>query len=144
MALLNSNEQLGSCQCGGVRYAVPREPLVLYICHCSECRKQSASAFGVSFTVARDALRLLKGSPRYWSRITASGHTLACAFCPDCGSRLWHQSSGHPDAINIKGGSLDQPLDLSGAVHLWTSSKLRGVVIPPGAIVFSHEPDDEP
>lgn len=141
---LNAQERSGGCQCGAIRFVAPREPLVLYVCHCGECRKQSASAFGISFTVARDALRLLQGTPRYWSRHTASGHDLDCAFCPDCGSRLWHRSSGHPATVNIKGGSLDEPLDLRRAVHLWTSSMLPGVIIPAGARAFAHEPDDEP
>ena len=140
----NARERSGGCQCGAIRFAAPREPLVLYVCHCSECRKQSSSAFGISFTVARDALRLLQGTPRYWSRRTASGHDLECAFCSNCGSRLWHRSSGHPATVNIKGGSLDEPLDLGPAVHLWTSSMLPGVMIPPGARAFAHEPDDEP
>ena len=142
--VLNSNEQMGGCQCGGVRYAVPREPLVFYVCHCTECRKQSSSAFGISFTIARGDLRLLQGKPHYWLRDTASGHTLECAFCSTCGSRLWHQSSGHPATVNIKGGSLDEPLDLGKAVHLWGSSMLPGVVIPAGAVLFPHEPDNEP
>ena len=140
----NPGEQFGGCQCGGIRYAVPKEPLIIYICHCAECRKQSSSAFGISFTVARRALKLLHGEPNYWSRVTASGHTLDCAFCSNCGSRLWHQSSGHADTINIKGGSLDEPLDLGNAVHLWVSSALPGVVIPPGATLFAREPDNEP
>lgn len=140
----NPGEQLGGCQCGGIRYAVPEEALAVYACHCTECRKQSSSAFGISFTVARDTLRLLQGAPRYWSRRTASGHTLECAFCPACGSRLWHRSSGHPGTVNIKGGSLDEPLDLANAIHLWTRSKLPGVVIPSGARSFPGEPDDEP
>lgn len=137
-------EQAGGCQCGAVRYAVPKTPLVVYVCHCTECRKQSSSAFGISFTVARRALRVLKGIPTWWSRPTASKHTLDCAFCPACGSRLWHQSSGHPDTVNIKGGSLDEPLDLGSAVHLWTSSRLAGVLVPPGARSFAGEPDDDP
>jgi len=141
---LNSGEQAGSCQCGGIRYAVPKDALVVYVCHCTECRKQSSSAFGISFTVARGALRLLQGTPHYWSRQTASGHTLECAFCPVCGSRLWHQSTGHPDTLNIKGGSLDSPVDLGHAVHIWISSKLPGVIVPSGARSFAHEPDDEP
>ena len=141
---LKPGEQADGCQCGGIRYAAPKEPLVVYVCHCAECQKQSASAFGMSFTVARRALRLLQGTPHYWSRQTVSGHTLECAFCPRCGSRVWHQSSGHPDTINIKGGSLDAPLDVGNAVHIWTSSKLPGVAIPPGAHSFVHEPDDEP
>jgi hypothetical protein len=143
-ASLNPGEQSGRCQCGAIRYAAPKSPLVVYVCHCTECRKQSSSAFGISFTVTRSALKLLQGTPRYWSRETASGHTLECAFCSDCGSRLWHRSSGHPDTLNIKGGSLDEPVDLRSAVHIWTSSKLPGVVIPAGAISFAHEPDAEP
>ena len=141
---INPGEQLGSCQCGAIRYALPKEPLVVYVCHCAECRKQSSSAFGISFTVARNAFRLLQGTPRYWSRKTASGHTLECAFCSHCGSCLWHQSTGHSNTLNIKGGSLNAPLDLSDAVHLWVSSKLPGVVIPSGARTFAQEPDHEP
>ena len=143
-APFDSGEQSGGCQCGGIRYAVPRLPLIIYVCHCAECRKQSASAFGISFTVTRTALRLLRGTPHYWSRQTASEHVLDCAFCAVCGSRMWHRSSGHPETLNIKGGSLDEPLDLGSAVHIWTSSKLPGVVIPPGAVSFAHEPEDEP
>jgi hypothetical protein len=141
---LNPDEQFGGCQCGSIRYAVPKEPLVIYACHCTECRKQSSSAFGISFTVARGTFRLLQGEPRYWSRKTASGHTLECAFCPNCGSRLWHRSSGHPDTLNIKGGCLDAPLDLGAAVHIWVSSALPGMVIPSRALSFPHEPENEP
>lgn len=141
---MSPGEQTGSCQCGDVGYAVPGRPLVVYVCHCAECRKQSSSAFGISFTVTRSALRLLRGTPRYWSRQTASGHTLECAFCPRCGSRLWHQSTGHPNTINIKGGSLTAPVNLENAVHIWVSSKLPGVVIPSTARAFAREPDDEP
>lgn len=141
---LDADEQFGGCQCGAIRYAAPRQPLVLFVCHCTECRKQSSSAFGISYTVARSALRLLQGTPRYWSRVTASGHTLDCAFCSSCGSRLWHQSTGHPNTVNIKGGSLDQPVDLRRAIHLWTSSMLPGVIVPAGATMFEHEPDREP
>ena len=143
-ATLNPGERSGSCQCGAMRFAVPSVPLVIYVCHCAECRKQSSSAFGISFTITRTALRMLHGAPQYWSRRTASGHTLECAFCPNCGSRVWHRSSGHPDTLNIKGGSLDEPVDLGSAIHIWISSKLPGVVIPSAARAFAQEPEGEP
>ncbi|OAP62755.1 hypothetical protein AYL99_01982 [Fonsecaea erecta] len=39
----------GRCQCGTVRFRTPLEkPIKWYICHCHECRRQSASAFGIS------------------------------------------------------------------------------------------------
>ena len=43
----------GGCQCGEVRYECEGEPLALYVCHCRECRRQSASAFGISLIVPR-------------------------------------------------------------------------------------------
>jgi hypothetical protein len=38
--------------------------------------------------------------------------------------------------VSIEGGSLDRPPDLSPAVHVWTSRKLPGVVIPEDAAQF--------
>jgi hypothetical protein len=137
---LAPDRQLGGCQCGHIRYSAPAVPEALYVCHCTECRKQSASAFGISYTVDRKSMTVFKGSPSFWSRITASGHNLECAFCSNCGSRLWHQSTGYPATLNIKAGSFDQPVDLSRATHIWLCSKLPGVIIPGGSISFEREP----
>jgi hypothetical protein len=137
MALLT-----GGCQCGAVRYEIAGAPLATYVCHCRECRKQSASAFGISLIVRRSDFQLTQGSPRLWSRGTDSGRTLHCAFCPDCGSRLFHEGAPERETISVKGGSLDQPLDLTQAIHIWTTRKLPGVVIPEHASQFPKEPDD--
>ena len=131
----------GGCQCGAARYVVAGAPLELYVCHCRECRKQSASAFGISVIVRRADFRLSQGRVSFWSRPTDTGRTLTCAFCPGCGSRLWHQAADPAAPISVKGGSLDEPLDLSAAVHIWTARRLPGVVIPDGARQFPAEPD---
>jgi len=137
----NADEhQGGGCQCGRIRYRAPRTPLALYVCHCTECRRQSSSAFGLSFVVRRDAFKIVEGRPEFWTRPTASGHSLECAFCGTCGSRLWHQSSGYVETLNVKAGSLDEPVDITDAVHIWTSSKLTGVVIPDHARCYAKEP----
>ena len=141
----------GGCQCGEVRYESVGGPSELYVCHCRECQKQSSSAFGISFIVPRKGLRVTRGAPKFWSRPTDSGGRLKCAFCPSCGSRLWHESEGGPETmdietvdietLSIKGGSLDDPPDLSAAFHIWTSRKLPGVAIPDGARQFPEEPE---
>jgi hypothetical protein len=137
----DDTQRLGGCQCGAVRYAVFGPIRKIYVCHCNECRKQSASAFGVSVFVARAALRVTRGTPRLWARSADSGRVVECAFCPDCGSRLWHQRPERPDTITVKAGSLDDPVDLSGAVHIWTSRKLLGVILPEDAVTYPQEPD---
>jgi hypothetical protein len=144
---MNSHGQIntireGGCQCGAVRYQCPDQPLALYVCHCLECRHQSASAFGISYIVARSDLQLLHGqeSIKFWTRNTDSGRILECVFCKNCGSRLWHQYPELSDPVSIKGGSLDQATDISQAIHIWTQQKLEGVIIPEGSQQFSSEP----
>jgi hypothetical protein len=135
----------GGCQCGGVRYALaeasPDAPWAVYVCHCTECRKQSASAFGISVIVPPDSFRLTAGAPRVWTRQTATGNRLDCWFCPDCGGRIWHASSGFAEIRSVKGGTLDDPPDLGSAIHIWTASKVPGIVVPQGAQSFPGEPD---
>ena len=41
----------------------------------------------------------------------------------------------------IKAGSLDEPVDFSTAIHIWTSRKLSGMAIPAAAKQFPKEPD---
>lgn len=132
----------GGCQCGRVRYESAGEPLALYVCHCRECRKQSASAFGMSFIVPRDGFQVISGTPHFWIRKADSGNDVTCAFCPQCGSRLWHERSAAVGTVTIKAGSLDEAVDFSTAIHIWTSRKLPGLVIPPDAEQYPQEPPD--
>jgi hypothetical protein len=131
----------GRCQCGGVRYEYGGKPGRLYVCHCRECQRLSVSAFSISLEATRAGFRLTQGMPKVWSRSADSGGTVRCNFCPDCGSRLWHEPSADSEFLTIKGGSLDQPPDLTNAIHIWTSRKLPGVVIPEGAPQYPGEPD---
>jgi hypothetical protein len=130
----------GGCQCGSVRYEIRGEPLDIYCCHCSECRRQSASAFGISVIVRSTDLRLLAGRPSVYRRPTRAGGAMACFFCPDCGTRVWHGDPAAEAVVSVKGGSLDAPPDLSRARHIWTSRKLPGVILPEGAETWPEDP----
>ena len=131
----------GGCQCGAVRYESGGEIVEVYVCHCMECRAQSASAFGISVIVPSAGFRVTRGTPKFWTRGADSGGKVKCAFCPDCGARLWHDSDPPSETLSIKGGSLDETPDLADAFHIWTARKLPGVVIPEGARTFPGEPD---
>ena len=82
-----------------------------------------------------------RGTPRFWERPTDSGGRIRCAFCPDCGSRLWHEDAADPERASIKGGTLDEAPDVSAVDHIWTKRKMPGVVIPDGCRQFAEEPD---
>ncbi len=123
----------GGCQCGDCRFEISGRPLDLFVCHCTECRKQAASAFGISLIIWDSDFHLVRGAPHYWDRMADSGSVMRCFFCPNCGSRIYHKPMGRPGRLSVKGGTLDEPLDLTGATHVWTRSKLPGVEIPAGS-----------
>lgn len=131
----------GGCQCGGIRYEIAGTPVETYICHCVECQKQSASAFGVSVIVRSDDFRITAGKPSRWSRPTDSGGTLDCFFCPDCGTRIHHGDPVTLSEISVKGGSFDRPLDLTAVPHIWVSRKRPGVQIPADVPTYDEEPE---
>ena len=137
----NKTMLTGGCQCGAVRYEIAGPIIERYVCHCRECQKQSASAFGISIHVRSVDVRLTQGTLLRWSRATDSGGTLHCFFCSACGTRVWHGDKDREDDISVKGGSLDEPVDIGGAIHIWTILKLPGVIIPDGARQYAMEPD---
>jgi hypothetical protein len=130
----------GGCQCGNIRYEVNGEALALFVCHCRECQKQSSSAFGISVIVRASDVTLVSGALEQWSRPATVSGSMVCAICPCCGSRIWHGDAEHDEVISVKGGSLDSPPDLARATHIWTSSKLEGVIIPDGTEAYPEEP----
>ena len=130
----------GRCQCGSIKFKTPLpEPLVIYVCHCTECRHQSSSAFGVSAIFPSFDL----GSSQYeaigvYNRDTRSGSRLNCLFCEICGSRLIHRVEAGEDTLCVKGGCLER-LSLQDAIHIWCKEAI--VEIPAGARTFDEEPD---
>lgn len=120
----------GGCQCGRVRYCLAGEPLGLAICHCTECQRQSGSAFGMSLAVPESGFELLSGELRTFRVICDSGREKECAFCPHCGTRIHHR--GSTPVLSIKAGTLDERAWLEPDTHYWTRSKQPWVVIPEG------------
>jgi len=131
----------GGCQCGAVRYRLTRETLVVYACHCRECQKQSASAFGLSVPFAREELELT-GELATWRRPTDSGSVTTAYFCPACGVRVFHVSDRNPERGSLKGGTLDDPSGLQPRFHLWASRKQPWVTLPEDAVQFERQPED--
>jgi hypothetical protein len=131
----------GRCACGAVSFTTPvATPLNLYHCHCIDCRRQSASAFGTSaifpfFSVADNP------NVSSFSRTCDSGRRQNCYFCNKCGTRILHAhivDDGNPKVVAVKGGLLDG-LDWPSAKHIFTRSAV--VPIPEGVEQWEGVPD---
>ena len=130
----------GGCQCGHVRYRLEGDAIALVVCHCSECQRQSGSAFGMSLIVPKNALVMEGATPKTFCRTADSGKSVVCAFCPNCGTRIYHDPEAIADTVNIKPGTLDDRSGLEPKAHVWTVSKQPWVPIPDGVRCFERQP----
>jgi len=130
----------GGCQCGALRYRFEGEPVALAVCHCTECQRQSGSAFGMSLLVPRSAFEMLRGEPKLYTRTSDAGRPVECAFCATCGTRIFHRPARFPDTLNVKPGTLDDTSWLAPKMHVWTRSKQRWVSIPEDVRRFEEQP----
>lgn len=142
--LAPSLPQAGRCQCSGIRYEIRSQPVSLAACHCSECKRQSGTAFGMSLIVPREGFVLLAGTPSSWTRPADRGGSVECFFCPDCGTRIYHASTNMSLTYNVKPGTLDDPSWLEPRVHVFAARRLPWVQIPEGVPALEEGPPAAP
>jgi hypothetical protein len=130
----------GGCQCGAVRYRISGDPISLVACHCTECQRQSGSAFGMSLVVRKTDFAL-SGNVKVFRRIAESGKAVDCAFCPECGTRVYHEPERmNGMAVNVRAGTLDDTSALAPVAHAWTKSKQPWFAVPEGVTEFEEQP----
>ena len=132
----------GGCQCGSVRYVVKAEPVTLYICHCRDCQKQTASAFAMSLTVRSDQIDITTGTLKEWRRPAESGADVFCRFCPTCGTRIIHGKDTRPEFVNVKPGTLDDTSWLTPVAQIWTTRAQPWIDFGPRFLSYPSQPPD--
>ena len=130
----------GGCECGGLRYEISGEPIATAACHCSQCQRQSGSAFSMSIIVPREGFAWTQGEPKIYTTKSDSGADKQCVFCPDCGVRICNRMSSMPETVNVKPGTLDDRSWLNPVIHVWVSSKQLWTPIPEGVKQFEKNP----
>ena len=86
----------GGCQCGAIRYEITSFPLLLYTCNCTDCQRQTGSAFALNMPVRFEDFRILKGEPNGWHHTSPNGTAVISRFCGTCGTRLYGERDGRP------------------------------------------------
>ena len=128
---MGSRVRAGGCVCGAIRYTVRGAPIHVGRCHCTDCRKESGSAFTVYAQWLRQTFELEGELATHDGR----------SFCPRCGSRLLCLDDD--DLVEIRLGSLDDaPFDLEPEAEIWV--KRREPWLHPIAGASQHDENRNP
>ena len=94
-----------TCACGQASITVSSLPSMHGVCHCSNCKRRTGSAFGVSAYFEQDAVVAQIGETKtYAFHHAAQNHDQEHHFCPKCGTTLFWFVSAAPGKIGIAGG----------------------------------------
>jgi len=117
----------GQCLCGRIHYEVRGEPLHVGLCHCSDCRRESGSAFVMFAVWPRRAFSSTGNFSTYEGR----------GFCSACGSRLFNLTD---EDAELRVGSLDMaPTDLKPTCEIWTKRRESWLPSLPAAKQFAND-----
>ena len=129
------DQREGGCACGAVRYRLASEPLFVHCCHCLNCQRQTGSAFVVNLLIEADRVEVLAGTPQPVDAPRDDGSVQRIHRCPDCQVALFSEY-GRPEMWFVRGGTLDEPRDVTPDVHIYTRSKVGWVKLPEGTPAF--------
>lgn len=98
-------QRTATCACGQASITLASDPVMHGLCHCTNCKRRTGSAFGISAYFDRGAVVGTTGQTRVYAFHHAAGkHDQERHFCPNCGTTLfWHVSS-MPDKVGVAGG----------------------------------------
>jgi hypothetical protein len=129
----------GGCACGAVRYRLDDAPYVVHCCHCTDCQRESGTAFALNAAI--ESARFHHEGPRpLVDRLpSASGAGQVVMRCPQCHVALWSHYGGLGDRVTfVRVGTLDDPASCPPAAHLFTRSKLPWVVLDEAVPAFAE------
>ncbi|MGH2903255.1 MAG: GFA family protein [Solirubrobacteraceae bacterium] len=112
----------GRCLCGGVTYSVDAEPVWQGVCHCSNCQRQTASAFSTVVGVPSRALTVKGTLASFKTASEGFQSTTERRFCSTCGSPIYSTIESMPEVAFLKAGTIDDISWFLPTVEIWTSS----------------------
>ena len=111
----------GGCLCGAVRFEIAGELAGVQLCHCSQCRRASGTAFASNIPVAANDFRILRGAEALKAYAASPGKERM--FCGRCGSPVLSRLTADPRTVRIRAGLLDEPIAARPAFHFHAASK---------------------
>ena len=121
----------GECGCGAATYRLTAKPMFVHCCHCSDCQKQSGSAYVLNALIESDRVEV-KGETTDHLLPTPSGNGQRVTRCKECGVALFSAYLIREGKVRyIRVGTLKDPSDCPPDVQIFVSSKQSWVPLHP-------------
>ena len=117
----------GECNCGDVSFEITADVKDVYVCHCSICRKSTASGGIAVVVVSNNDFNWLTGEEliKTWQK---PSHDWETSFCTICGSAL--PGKNDEERMYVPAGLISQGGEhLHVAHHIWVDSKAHWEII---------------
>lgn len=115
-----SEQHVGSCLCGAVRFEIDGAFEGFFLCHCSRCRKGTGSAHAANLFSSNAKLTWLAGEEKV-KTFAVAGTRHSRSFCVACGSALPRAHGGA--GLVTPAGALDTDVDLRPNAHICYASR---------------------
>ncbi|MCU0969754.1 MAG: GFA family protein [Rubrivivax sp.] len=130
----------GGCLCGRIRYESAAAPVMVALCHCTHCQKQSGGAFSVNVAMPKGSLAFTGGPTAVYEDTGTSGLPVHRHFCAACGSPIYSDVEASPQLDWLKAGTLDDTSWVRPSVNIWCRSAQPWVAFPEGTPRFEQNP----
>jgi hypothetical protein len=110
--------------------------MFVHCCHCLNCQRQTGSAFVINLLIEGDRVERLAGEPVPVDVPRDDGRPAQRIHrCPECRVAVYSEYGG-PAILFVRAGTLDDPLQVTPDVHIYTRSKVGWVTLPDSAPAF--------
>ena len=123
--------RIAQCACGSASISVSGEPRMHSVCHCTNCKRRTGSAFGISTYFLRSNVAETTGEMLLYAfHHAAEDHDQERYFCKRCGTTLFWYTSARPHLIGIAGGCFPDESLGEPTFSFTSSQKLAWVGLP--------------
>jgi hypothetical protein len=110
------------CSCGAVALSFSGPSKLVVACHCIDCQRRTGAPFGVGAFYPAEVVTI-SGTPKQFTRASASGGKVHTYFCPNCGSSVYWSADNLPAMIGVAVGALADPKYSAPAKSIFEQSK---------------------
>ncbi|KAJ7105602.1 Mss4-like protein [Mycena epipterygia] len=129
----------GACLCGQVTIELASTHKDQVLCHCTDCKQSSGSAFSTNILAPKKEVTIT-GPVKEFDMKAPSGNTVTRVFCSNCGSAITHLTPAFGEAQAIQTGNFSDFAQVPINVELFVKDRWTGIPAIAGAAQFQGMP----